>query len=55
MALLRFANIPLLTACGGGSQTSSQLPLMCRGGTVSNNRPVNQPQAKWGVVSRTKK
>ena len=47
---------PLLTACGGGSRSSSQLPPIddTRGGTVSNTRPVNQPQAKKGMSTGQK-
>lgn len=47
---------PLLTACGGGSQKSSQLPPIddTRGGTVSNTRSVNQPQAKRGLSTGQK-
>lgn len=47
---------PLLTACGGGSRSTSQLPPIddTRGGTVSNTRPVNQPQAKKGFSTGQK-
>lgn len=47
--------LPLLTACGG-RQNSSQLPPIddTRGGTVSNTRPVNQPQVKRGLSTGQK-
>jgi len=47
---------PLLTACGGGSRNNAQLPPIddTRGGTVSNNRPLNQPQAKKGLSTGQK-
>lgn len=47
--------LPLLTSCGG-AQNNAQLPPIddTRGGTVSNTRPANQPQAKKGLSTGQK-
>lgn len=46
---------PLLTACGGARNNAQLAPIDdTRGGTVSNPRPVNQPQAKKGLSTGQK-
>ncbi len=54
LALSVLLTFPLLTSCGG-SQNNAQLPPIddTRGGTVSNNRPV-QTQAKKGLSTGQK-
>lgn len=46
---------PLLTACGGSRNNAQLAPIDdTRGGTVSNPRPVNQPQARKGLSTGQK-
>lgn len=48
--------VPLFAGCGGGSQTTAPPPPVddTRGGTVSNPRPTNQPQARRGLTTGQK-
>lgn len=55
LLLTLLLTFPLLTACGGSQSTAPPPPVDdTRGGTFSNNRPVNQPQAKRGLTTGQK-
>lgn len=56
VVLSALITVPTLAACGGGGGSQSNLPPIddTRGGTVSNSRPVNQPQAKRGLSNTQK-